>query len=164
MRVGKFALLASTICLGLAVTGVSAEAQFGNDGASLGLNEKRLMKELVDTNIPEFIASVEKECGVKLKVDVDWNSFVKDEAGLRAFNLDGLEKVSGALGEICSDELGKESIKKALNTYQVKNVKAESKKASFDKGILTLEAGFGAEWSAGAVPQSDIKELIESKL
>ena len=143
---------------------VAPAAQFGNDGAALGLTEKRLMKDLVDTNIPEFVAYVDKACGVKLKVEVDWNSFGKDEAGLRAFNMNALEHVSGALDEVCKDDLGKTAIKKTLSTYQIKNVKPEEKKVKLENTVLSLDAGFGSEWSAGAVSQADIKELIESKL
>lgn len=148
----------------LGATTVSVHAQVGNDGSELALNEKRLMKELTDTNIPEFVAHVEKQCGAKLKVEVDWNSFKGDETGLRAFNLDALEKVSSALDQICSDALGKEGVSKKLNAYQIRNVKPDQKKVAFESGILSMDAGFGAEWGAGAIDGTAIKELLEGKL
>lgn len=131
----------------------------------MGLDEKRLIKELQDTAIPGFESWTEELCGAKVKVDVDWKSFETDNEGLRGFNLYVLERMQTALESICQDDIGKDGVKSGLKKYQVKNISEPSKKKiSFDKGVFKIEGSFGAGFGEGAFHDSEIRELIEGKL
>ena len=56
----------------------------------MGLNERRKIKELQETTLPERVKEIEEICGAPISYDVDWESFSED--------LDG-SPAHGALGQ-----------------------------------------------------------------
>lgn len=131
----------------------------------MGLEEKRLVKELQDENVPAFEAALKNLSGASIKLEIDWPSLAEDEKALRAFDFDGLQRVQTAIEAICRDEIGKKALKTGLKKYKVKNITdPQKKKLSFEGGVLKIEAAFGADWSEGVFTEAEIQELMEDKL
>ena len=48
----------------------------------MGLNERRKIKELQETTLPERVKEIEEICGKAVSYEVDWDSLADDAEGL----------------------------------------------------------------------------------
>src|SRR4029434_1262631 len=99
----------------------------------MGLNERRKIKELQETTLPERVKEIEEICGKSIPYEVDWESLADDAEGLNFLDNLSCHRLNMALRTICIDDLGKEAIREGLKLIRLKNVKdAAAMRMTFD--------------------------------
>jgi hypothetical protein len=144
---------------------------------SLGLAERRAIKEYQETQFPEILKGIEAAAGFALPLEVKWeqiaivgqsNAYKEDIYwGTTIF-----EPLKRALASITSDKMGKDALKakfkKVLITYNEKTAPASNfpNGLTWDKGVLTINWQPYSNVDETFVVErvKALKDLIESKL
>lgn len=130
----------------------------------MGLAEKRKIKELLETTLPERVKEIEEICGRAIPYEVDWNSLAEDAEALNYLDNISCHRLNMALRVICQDDLGKEAIRDGLTLVKLKNVKDKaSMKMAFDDGVLEMHCDY-AKGASGMFSDGEIRELLMNKL
>jgi hypothetical protein len=130
----------------------------------MGLAEKRKIKELQDTNIPERIKNFEEMTGAQIQYDVKWDSFADDFAALNAFDFLAMNTVEMAFRMICIDAMSKEAVQEGVNTISLENSKDKADNTiSFANGVLSMRCAYG-QGLDGIIREYDIKKVVEAGL
>jgi hypothetical protein len=130
----------------------------------MGLNERRKIKELQETTLPERVKEIEEICGKGIPYEVDWDSLADDAEGLNFLDNISCHRLNMALRTICCDEMGKEAIRDSLKTIKLKNVKDKSAMSiSFDGGVLEMHCAY-AQRTEGMYSDAQIREVLMAKL
>ncbi|MBS0660492.1 MAG: hypothetical protein JSR82_19905 [Verrucomicrobia bacterium] len=130
----------------------------------MGLTEKRKIKELQETVLPDRVKEIAEICGQGIPYEVDWEGFANDAAGLNFVDNVSCHRVNMALRVICQDDLGREAIREALRSIRLTNVPdVGAKKLTFDHGVLHLQCAY-AQGLSGAFSDGEIREALMSKL
>src|SRR5438067_9307792 len=110
----------------------------------MGLNERRKIKELQDTTLPERTAELAEICGGgSIAYEVDWDSFADDLEALNFLDNISCHRTNMALRVICSDDLGKEAVRESLKLIKLKNVKTKPEmQISFIDGDLEMNCAY----------------------
>ena len=109
----------------------------------MGLNERRKIKELQETTLPERVKEIEEICGKAIPYEVDWDSLADDLEGLNFLDNISCHRLNMALRTICMDDMGKEAVRDALNLVKLGNVKDKAQmKISFDGGVLEMHCAY----------------------
>jgi hypothetical protein len=129
----------------------------------MGLNERRKMKELQDTTLPERVKEIAEICGAPIPYDVDWSSFAEDLEGLNFMDNLSCHRLNMALRVICTDEMGKAAVRDALKTIKLKNVPKEAMKLHFEGGVLEMHCAYKLRtdgmWSDNQIRDELMKKL-----
>src|SRR3954469_17578713 len=91
----------------------------------MGLNERRKIKELQDTTLPERVKEIAEICGQPVRYEVDWESLADDAEGLNFLDNISCHRLNMALRTICTDDMGKEAVRDGLRLIRLKNVKSK---------------------------------------
>ena len=130
----------------------------------MGLNERRKIKELQDTTLPDRVQEIEEICGKGIPYEVDWDSLADDAEGLNFLDNISCHRLNMALRAICIDDMGKEAVRDALNLIKLKNVKDKSSmKISFDAGVLEMHCAYALR-TDGMYSDNEIREVLMAKL
>lgn len=130
----------------------------------MGLMERRKIKELQETTLPERVAEIAEICGKPIPYEVDWDSLADDLAGLNFLDNLSCHRLNMALRTICLDELGKEAVREGLQLIKLKNVKDKSEvQLSFVGGVLEMHCAY-ALGTEGMLRDSEICALLLEKL
>jgi hypothetical protein len=130
----------------------------------MGLQERRKIKELEDTVLPERTAELKEITGGDIQFDIDWDSFADDLEGLNFMDNISCHRTNMALRVICSDDLGKEAVQESLKTIKLKNVKDKSDmKIEFGGGVLELHCAYALR-TDGMFSDGQIREALLAKL
>jgi len=130
----------------------------------MGLNERRKIKELQETTLPERVKEIEEICGKAIPYEVDWDSLADDAEGLNFLDNISCHRLNMALRTICCDEMGREAIREGLKTIKLKNVKDKSDMSiSFDAGVLEMHCAY-AQRTDGMYSDAQIHEVLMAKL
>ncbi len=130
----------------------------------MGLNERRMIKELQEVTFPERVKEIEEICGKAIPYEIDWDSLAEDAQGLNFIDNLSCHRLNMALRVICRDEMGKEAIRDSLKLVKLANVKEVSDmKMTFDSGVLEMHCAY-AQGTTGMHRDDDIRALLESKL
>jgi hypothetical protein len=130
----------------------------------MGLNERRKIKELQDTTLPERVKEIEEICGKQIPYEVDWDSLADDAEGLNFLDNISCHRLNMALRTICVDDMGKEAVRDSLSLVKLKNVKEKSEmKISFDAGVLEMHCAYALR-TDGMYSDNEIREVLMSKL
>lgn len=130
----------------------------------MGLAEKRKIKELLETTLPERVKEIEEICGRAIPYEIDWNSLAEDAEALNYLDNISCHRLNMALRVICQDDLGKEAIRDGLTLVKLKNVKDKaSMKMAFDDGVLEMHCDY-AKGASGMFSDGEIRELLMNKL
>src|SRR5580658_9434481 len=101
----------------------------------MGLEERRMIKELQEVTLPGRVKEIEEICGAPIPYDVDWTSLADDKAGLNFLDNISCHRLNMALRVICSDDMGKEAVRDAVQKVRLRNVaSADDKSLSFADG------------------------------
>ena len=129
----------------------------------MGLNERRKMKELQDTTLPERVKEIEEICGKAIPYEVDWDSFAEDLEGLNFMDNLSCHRLNMALRVICSDDLGKEAVRESLKLIRLKNVPKEAMTLAFRQGALDMHCAYALRtdgmWSDNQIREELMKGL-----
>lgn len=126
----------------------------------MGLAEKRKIKELQDTTIPEREGELLEITGAPIRYDIDWEGFANDAAGLNFLDNLSCHRLNMALRVICSDALGKEAVAEGLKIVKLKNVATpEERKLIFGGGTLEMHCAY-ALGTNGYHNDNEIREVL----
>ena len=130
----------------------------------MGLNERRQIKELQDTTLPERVKEIEEICGKGIPYEVDWDSLADDAEGLNFLDNISCHRLNMALRTICVDDMGKEAVRDSLKVIKLKNVKDKAQmKISFDDGVLEMHCAYALR-TDGMYSDNEIRGVLMSKL
>lgn len=130
----------------------------------MGLNERRKIKELQDTTIPERTAELKEISGGDIGYDIDWDSFSDDLEGLNFLDNLSCHRTNMALRVICSDDMGKEAVQEGLKTIKLKNVACPADMAiSFGNGVLEMHCAY-AQKTDGMYSDNQIRDVLMAGL
>jgi hypothetical protein len=110
----------------------------------MGLAEKRAVKGFQDTKFADLKKEIDAAAGFATKLDVQWDSLeVPEYAHLfaEAFAKVYFQPLIGSLKLICTDEMGKAALKKALKKIVICNTGKfhNANGFSFENGELKLD-------------------------
>ncbi len=130
----------------------------------MGLQEKRLAKEIQAEKLPEFETKVKEITGSDIKVDIDWDTFTAyDSYPLSRLDI-VFDDISSFLKKICADDLGKEALQEKLNTIKLTNTdNPEELKMELSDNVLSFKLQLAGS-SFGAYTDSQIVSYVESQL
>lgn len=130
----------------------------------MGLNEKRKIKELQETTLPEREKEIEEICGQAISYEVDWASLEDDMEGLNFLDNLSCHRLNMALRTICVDDMGKEAIRDSLKLIKLGNVKDKAGMSmSFDGGVLDMKCAYALR-TDGMFSDGEIRECLMAKL
>ncbi|MGC4045691.1 MAG: hypothetical protein QM758_18015 [Armatimonas sp.] len=130
----------------------------------MGLVERRKIKELQDTTLPERVKEIEEICGKPIPYEVDWASLEDDLQGLNFLDNLSCHRLNMALRTICIDDMGKEAVRDSLNLIKLKNVPTPADMLmTFDGGVLEMHCAY-AQGTSGMHSDNDIRKLLLDKL
>ena len=131
----------------------------------MGLNERRKIKELQDTTIPERTAEIAEICGGgTITYDIDWDSFADDMEALNFLDNLSCHRTNMALRGICMDDMGREAVRDGLKLIKLKNVQTKPEmQISFNKGTLEMHLAYALR-TDGMYSDNEIQALLEKSL
>jgi hypothetical protein len=130
----------------------------------MGLNEKRKMKEIQDTSLPERTKELLEITGSPVVYDVDWAGFQDSFEALNFLDNVACHRLNMALRVICSDALGKEGVRDGLKKVRIVNIKDRAaKKLEFGGGVFTMTGAY-ADGLSGAFSDNEIREKLMAGL
>ena len=130
----------------------------------MGLNEKRKMKEIQDTTLPERTKELLEITGSPVTYDIDCAGFQDSFESLNFLDNVACHRLNMALRVICADALGKDAVKESLKKVRIVNVKDKrAKKLEFAKGLLTMTGAY-ADGLSGAFSDNEIRETLMAGL
>jgi hypothetical protein len=126
----------------------------------MGLEERRMIKELQDVTLPGRVKEIEEICGAPIPYDVDWTSLADDKAGLNFLDNCSCHRLNMALRGICTDDMGKEAVREGLKKIRLVNVKTHAeRRISFEGGVLEMHVSY-AEGASGLFSDNEIQALL----
>jgi hypothetical protein len=126
----------------------------------MGLEERRMIKELQEVTLPGRVKEIEEICGTPIPYDVDWTSLADDKAGLNFLDNISCHRLNMALRVICADDMGKEAVREGLKKVRLVNVKShDQRKISFDGGVLEMHVSY-AEGANALFSDNEIREVL----
>jgi hypothetical protein len=126
----------------------------------MGLEERRMIKELQDVTLPGRVKEIEEICGVPIPYDVDWTTLADDKSGLNFLDNVSCHRLNMALRVICSDDMGKEAVRDGLKKVRLVNVKNhDDRKIAFEGGVLEMHVPY-ADGASGLFSDNEIRELL----
>jgi hypothetical protein len=135
-----------------------------NKGRAMGLAEKRKIKELTETALPEREKELLEITGSPIRYEVDWESLANDAEGLNFLDNLSCHRLNMALRVICADELGREAVGEALKTVKLVNVATPADmKIEFGGGVLEMRCAY-AKRTDGMYSDNQIREVLMAKL
>jgi len=126
----------------------------------MGLAERRKIKELTDTTIPEREKELLEITGSPIRYEIDWESLANDAEGLNFLDNLSCHRLNMALRVICTDELGKEAVREGLKTVKLRNVATPAEmKIAFGGGVLEMHCAY-AQRTDGMHSDNQIREVL----
>jgi len=152
-----------------------ASVSFAQDSHSLGLAERRAIKEYQEKTFPGLQAQITQAAGFEVPVEVQWDAIAQPGDADKYASDDYFTNIYftplvDALKKITADDMGKQALKSKLKkvviTYNKGTAPASNYATgiNFDSGTLTIN--FEPYSNAGDVTaRADaIQKLLESKL
>jgi hypothetical protein len=130
----------------------------------MGLMERRKIKELQETTLPERVKEIEEICGKAIPYEVDWASLEDDLEGLNFLDNLSCHRLNMALRTVCLDDMGKEAVRDGLTLVKLKNVKDPAEmQMTFAGGVLEMHCAY-AKGTGGMHSDSEICKLLLNNL
>lgn len=110
----------------------------------MGLEEKRKIKEYQDKIVPQRHKELAEIAGSDIAYEVDWDSFAGDTTALNFFDNLAFHRINMAFRQLCTDDLARDTVKAALKSIRLKNVKDKADmKIAFSGGVLEMQCAYG---------------------
>lgn len=130
----------------------------------MGLAERRKIKELTDTILPEREKELLEIAGSPIRYEVDWESLASDAEGLNFLDNLSCHRLNMALRVICTDDLGKEAVRDGLKLVKLANVATPAQmKITFENGVLEMHCAY-AQRTDGMFSDNTIRDVLMAKL
>lgn len=138
-------VLALSATTALLFTASAADAK-----PKLTLKEKRIVKE-EEKVLAEKLESLNKKCGTKIKVTVDWGTFKKADA-INKSSTSPCENALGYMERVCRDDDGKEAMKEGVKELRCTWIAKDKAAHKLEKKVVTeaawVKVGGGEYYSA----------------
>lgn len=126
----------------------------------MGLAERRKIKELTDTTIPEREKELLEITGSPIRYEIDWDSLASDAEGLNFLDNISCHRLNMALRVICSDALGREAVRDGLKLVKLANVATPAEMSiSFSDGVLAMRCAY-AQRTDGMYSDGQIRDVL----
>lgn len=126
----------------------------------MGLPERRKVKELQDSTLPERSREIAEICGQAVPYEVDWASIENDAQALNFLDNLSCHRLNMALRVICQDEMGKAAVRDGLKRVRLKNVAEPAQRhLAFAGGVLDMHCAY-AQGTSGMHSDQAIRELL----
>ncbi len=130
----------------------------------MGLLEKRKIKELQETVLPERLQELLEITGSPITYDIDWDSFDGDLEGLNFMDNLSCHRTNMALRVLCADELGKEAVQEGVKVIRLKNVRDKGDMCiSLKDGVLEMRCAYALR-TDGMFSDNEIRKFLEDNL
>src|SRR5579863_8114569 len=130
----------------------------------MGLEERRMIKELQHVTFPGRVKEIEEICGAPIPYDVDWDSLKDDAEALNFMDNISCHRLNMALRGICSDAMGKEAVRDGLKKIKLKNVKTPGEMSmTFQDGVLEMHCAYALR-TDGMFSDNAIQALLTKSL
>lgn len=130
----------------------------------MGLAERRKIKELTDTVLPEREKELLEITGSPIRYEIDWASLENDAEGLNFLDNCSCHRLNMALRVICTDALGKEAVADGLKLVKLANAATPAQmKIDFSNGVLEMHCAY-AQRTDGMYSDNQIREVLMAKL
>jgi hypothetical protein len=127
---------------------------------TMGLLERRKIKEVQDTIIPGRLQEIAEICGQEIPYEIDWESFDNDLEGLNFLDNISCHRINMALRVICSDDMGKEAIRETVKAIKLKNVSSKDDMSiAFGGGVLEMHCAYALR-TDGMYSDNTIRETL----
>jgi hypothetical protein len=158
-----------------ALIALSAFSVFAQD--TLGLAERRAIKEYQDTKFPEIKKGIETAAGFAVPIEVNWEQIAKPGQA-NAYKEDIywgttiFKPLTKGLASVAADKMGKEALKAKLKKIVIIHNEKTAPSANFPNGLTFAAGVLTINWTPYANTDETfvvertkaIKDLIESKL
>jgi hypothetical protein len=104
----------------------------------MGLEEKRMLKQIKEEVFPTYEAELAKITGTPIAYEVDWDSFANNRDALYYLESRVFGPINEGFRDICRDDLGKEAVKESIKTIRVKQVKEVSDHLVLNHGVVEV--------------------------
>ena len=129
----------------------------------MGLAEKKVIRNLEENTIPDFLTKLKELSGKDIELDMNWASF-QTEKQLLEVEYQVLGRICEGLQIIAQDDLGKEAINETINKIVVNNINdASAKNISISDSVLTIDGNW-EDFSSGIFTSDDYAKKIEEEL
>lgn len=126
----------------------------------MGLAERRKIKELTDTTIPEREKELLEITGSPIRYEIDWDSLANDAEGLNFLDNISCHRLNMALRVICADELGREAVRDGLKVVKLANVATPGEMSiAFSGGVLEMRCAY-AQRTDGMYSDGQIRDVL----
>ncbi len=129
----------------------------------MGILERRSMLKLVEQTLPARSAEIVEICGQAISYELDQSSFDLNGTAEPIDFVDNLSchRLNMALRSICTDELGKDAVRKGLKCVRLINVTDGKYSVELVDAVLTLKS----DYAQRAFPSDqEIYELLCRRL
>jgi len=126
----------------------------------MGLAERRKIKELTETTIPEREKELLEITGSPIRYEIDWDSLANDAEGLNFLDNISCHRLNMALRVICADELGREAVRDGLKLVKLANVATPAQMSIvFSGGVLEMRCAY-AQRTEGMYSDGAIRDVL----
>lgn len=123
----------------------------------MGLNEKRHVKKLEDETIPAVKSEIKQIADIDLDIEIKWDGISEDWNALN--NIENtLLILPKAFRDICTDDLGKQSVKTGVHKALFVNEKADD--VVMSDGVIHI----AYNWAWGCWSDESIRRAMEKAL
>jgi hypothetical protein len=133
--------------------------------SGMGMEAQRAMKTAQE-KLAEQITELDKACGTSMSVEVDWASFGNNLEALQTFGLSnvGSQDTLKGIGEVCSDAIGKASVKQKMKKVVFKQVqKPGDKQLLLKDGAFRVTCAYHVAFD-GTFSSSTVRNELEKSL
>jgi hypothetical protein len=128
----------------------------------MGLEEKRIRKNLEEEVFPAVTAELENIYGGKPAIEIDWDSFSNKES-MQEIQHQALGRVIDGIKALCIDDIAKEAMQESFKIIYVKNLEnKDDRLLDFKDGKLKMETTWTDFWSIFSA--EDIRTKLEESL
>ena len=131
------------------------EAKPAKAKVKLTLKERKIVKKVEAELAEDEIKTMNKACGSKIKVTINWASFKKADAISSTIDSacsDALDQIE----RVCQDDLGKEAVSTTIKAVTCQYADKKNRSHELKKGVLTesiwVKSG-GGEYFAQSDPK-----------
>ena len=111
----------------------------------MGLQERRLIKELKETILPKRERHITETYGATITYDVDWESFGDNYDALKRIDDLSCDNLQRALSAVAEDDLGKEALREGIKVVRLRNVADPAEmEIELKDGVLEMRCVYAA--------------------
>lgn len=136
----------------------------------MGLAQKRIVAEFQKSSYEKWKEQFDRVVGVKMKIDVKWDTLQNEEYQNRDdyfkwYEMVYFKPLMDAFKELCSDDMGKKAVREGVRKITIDGSDGSSYRHSkFEDGVLEINHKFHSNVDDIKGRTDGWRKLIEEKL